>query len=177
MRLIVACLSLLACEPSAPNAQRVTVHPSVPVTDEQALGQETTEVPVSPSRAKFPLTEGKLVDAIEYANRLVNKAITYTTDDDHYGVEDKWVSFPSDGKGDCEDYATTKAEVLRRAGWPMLSATRIVFVYVHDVNGGGGHAILAVRLAGGEVAYLDNNYDALMTRAELEANGYEFFDW
>jgi predicted transglutaminase-like cysteine proteinase len=129
------------------------------------------------ARAKFPGEKPEFVDALADFNRLVNASIIYTPDDVHYGVTDHWVGRPQDGKGDCEDYALTKLELLGEAGFPVISNTRIRSVYVKDKDGEDGHAILEVRMPNGAVAELDNRFDEPMTRRELEARGYLFFEW
>jgi predicted transglutaminase-like cysteine proteinase len=135
-------------------------------------------------RAKFPHDPGKELDTLEMVNRSINGAIQYEDDKTHYGIDELWVMFPSDAKGDCEDYALTKLGVLALAGFPIISHAKIVMLVVHhpsnpDPDGtvNDGHAILAVRLPSGAVAYMDNNNDELMTRRELVAQGYRFFDW
>lgn len=131
------------------------------------------------ARAKFRKAPAGLVDLVAYANAFVNSRMTGVTDQDHYGIADLWVMAPSDGAGDCEDYALTKIFVLGQLDFPIASDAKLVMVVVHEKKGdeGEGHAILAVRLTDGEVMYLDNNYDEPMTRRELTRAGYEFFDW
>jgi predicted transglutaminase-like cysteine proteinase len=149
--------------------------PIMQVAHAQVIANPAVSFPVAASRDKFSPDVASLVDAIEMINRAVNAAMTYRTDIDQYGEMDKWVSFPESWEGDCEDYAVTKLETLRQSGWPILSLARVTMLYV---KGGGGHAVLEVLLPSGEIAVLDNNHDALMTRAELIDNyGYVFYDW
>lgn len=150
-----------------------------PVLSDAATEQVT--IPVDNiARAKFPKEDAKLVDGIAELNRFVNSHMVYTSDQPHYGHRDFWVMAPADGKGDCEDYALTKLFMLSEAGFPTVTNTKIVSLIVH-VKGKikdeiFGHAILAVLLPNGAVAYLDMTPEP-MTRAELEARGYQFFDW
>jgi predicted transglutaminase-like cysteine proteinase len=84
---------------------------------------------------------------------------------------------PADGKGDCEDYVLTKLFLLAEIGFPYVSNAKIVTVTI--LKGGkvvGAHAILAVLMPKGSIGYLDMTTEP-MTRAELEAKGYHFFDW
>lgn len=138
----------------------------------------SSSVPVDyAARAKFPLATPRQVDAIALVNRAINDSIVSESDQKHYGVADLWVMMPPDNKGDCEDFALTKLFVLSQAGFPIVTNTKLVGVIVHTGKSEEGHAILAVRLDSGEVAYLDNMNAEPMTRRELVARGYEFFDW
>jgi predicted transglutaminase-like cysteine proteinase len=144
-----------------------------------AVPEQPVQVPVDlAARAKFPRSDGELVDKIAFINRVVNTSMKGESDQEHYGVEDYWVMAPTDAKGDCEDYALTKIFILQREGWPIVTNTKLVGVIVHRVGRDDeGHAILAVRLPSKEVAYLDNMNAEPMTRRELVARGYQFFDW
>lgn len=137
----------------------------------------------SVARAKFP---GEMkqkhgadaIDAIAFVNGFVNAAIQPITDQQHYGTPDLWVMAPRDGMGDCEDYALTKMFMLRQVGMQVTGNMKLVTVVVHPKDAEPvGHAILAIRLRSGEVAYLDNEFPSLMTRRELQRAGYQFFDW
>jgi predicted transglutaminase-like cysteine proteinase len=150
-----------------------------------ATAQEPATPPVDQiARAKFPHDPGKEIDTLEMINRAINGSIQYEDDKPHYGIDELWVMFPPDSKGDCEDYALTKLGVLSMAGFPIVMDAKIVTLIVHhpktpnaDKTVDDGHAILAVRLPSGAVAYMDNMNDELMTRPELVAQGYRFFDW
>ncbi len=50
-------------------------------------------------------------------NRSVNQEIEPETDEDQWGEVERW-SFPTTGKGDCEDYVLEKRERLIDRGWP-----------------------------------------------------------
>lgn len=54
----------------------------------------------------------------EAVSRQVNSAITYTPDLEQYGERDRWVVEPTSGKGDCEDFALTKANRLNAGNIP-----------------------------------------------------------
>jgi predicted transglutaminase-like cysteine proteinase len=88
-----------------------------------------------------------------------------------------WVQYPADGKGDCEDYALTKLGMLEQLGVPVVTNTKLVSVIVKEPGGVEGHEILAILMPKGAVLYLDNMNRHLMTRPELEREGYTFFDW
>lgn len=137
----------------------------------QSIPADTTDY------AKFPHDKREVIDALEAVNSLVNDGIQPESDKDHYGVEDLWVMLPPDDKGDCEDYALTKIFYLEQIGVSPASQMKLVGVVVHVGKQREGHAILAVLLPSGDVAYLDNLRPNLATRAELVASGYQFFDW
>src|SRR5947209_17120272 len=53
----------------------------------------------------------KAMKEIERVNQWVNANITPMSDMEHWGVIDQW-DYPTDGKGDCEDYALMKRKLL-----------------------------------------------------------------
>jgi predicted transglutaminase-like cysteine proteinase len=87
----------------------------------------------------------------------VNKRIKPITDQEHWGVVDRW-DFPNDGEGDCEDYQLLKRKILARAGLPRR-AMRMTVVIDEE---GQGHAVLTVRTSRGDFV-LDNKHDAVLT--------------
>lgn len=76
---------------------------------------------------------------LQCVTRETNKAIKIADDLDHYGVDDVWVENPADGKGDCEDFALTKARILQRLGWSTSRMQLAVFGY-----GKQAHAVLVI---------------------------------
>jgi predicted transglutaminase-like cysteine proteinase len=83
-------------------------------------------------------------------NARVNRDIEPVTDMDHWGVAEKW-SYPTDGKGDCEDYVLEKRKRLMESGWPRQA---LHITVVRDRKG-DGHAVLMVRTDRGDFV-LDN---------------------
>ncbi len=83
-------------------------------------------------------------------NAQVNRAIEPITDMDHWGVAERW-NYPTDGKGDCEDYVLEKRKRLIDAGWPRQA---LLVTVVRDKKG-DGHAVLLVRTDRGDFI-LDN---------------------
>jgi predicted transglutaminase-like cysteine proteinase len=141
-----------------------------------AVPQSVVSVPVDAiARAKFPHDDPATVDRIANLNRMVNASIKYESDDKHYG-RDQWVMRPPDNKGDCEDYVLTKIAYLHDGQFDIIRNTKFVSVMVTVEGKADGHAILAVRLPSGAVMYLDTTPEP-MTRKELVAKGYTFFDW
>jgi predicted transglutaminase-like cysteine proteinase len=89
-------------------------------------------------------------DRLQQINYDVNRKIAPQTDLSHYGRQEYW-TIPSDGRGDCEDYALAKREELAAAGLPM-GALRIAIVLTgHDTR----HAVLTVATDHGDYV-LDN---------------------
>ncbi len=102
---------------------------------------------------------------IERVNKMVNKAIIAVSDKDHWGVVDQW-DYPSDGKGDCEDYALFKRKLLIAAGFPRQAL--LVTVVKDEQN--EGHAILTVKTNHGEFI-MDNLNDEFRP---WDRTGYRF---
>jgi predicted transglutaminase-like cysteine proteinase len=87
---------------------------------------------------------------IQRINAWVNKNIVAVSDLEHWGVVDRW-DYPSDGKGDCEDYALLKRRMLIEEGFPRQA---LLMTVVKESNG-EGHAILTIKTNRGEFV-LDN---------------------
>nr|WP_244427158.1 transglutaminase-like cysteine peptidase [Methyloferula stellata] len=92
---------------------------------------------------------------LERVNKLVNKSIVAVSDMDHWGVLDQW-DYPSDGKGDCEDYALLKRKLLIEEGFPRQA---LLMTVVKDEQN-DGHAILTIKTNHGEFI-LDNLTDEI----------------
>jgi len=87
---------------------------------------------------------------IEKINAWVNRNIDPVSDKEHWGTLDAW-DYPTDGKGDCEDYALLKRRMLIEDGFP---AEALLLTVVKDEHG-DGHSILTVKTNRGEFV-LDN---------------------
>ena len=98
-------------------------------------------------------------------NRLVNEKIEPTSDMDQFGVLEYW-SYPTSGKGDCEDYVLLKRKMLMDLGMPR-DALLITVVRDHK---GDGHAVLTVRTDRGDYI-LDNQADEVLP---WHQTGYRF---
>jgi predicted transglutaminase-like cysteine proteinase len=90
---------------------------------------------------------------IERINATVNENIAPISDAVHWGVLDQW-DYPTDGKGDCEDYALLKRRMLMEQGFPREA---LLMTVVKEKNG-DGHSVLTVRTDRGEFV-LDNLTD------------------
>jgi predicted transglutaminase-like cysteine proteinase len=87
---------------------------------------------------------------IDRINKWVNGSIEPVSDMDHWGVADRW-DYPSDKKGDCEDYALLKRRLLIALGFPRQALLMTVVKDEHNE----GHAILTLKTNHGEFI-LDN---------------------
>ncbi|MGD9657223.1 MAG: transglutaminase-like cysteine peptidase [Methylocystis sp.] len=83
-------------------------------------------------------------------NAWVNKNIDPIADVDHWGSVDRW-DYPSDGQGDCEDFALQKRRMLIEEGFPRQA---LLLTVVKEKNG-EGHSVLTVKTNRGEFV-LDN---------------------
>ncbi|MEE1655401.1 transglutaminase-like cysteine peptidase [Microvirga sp. CF3062] len=99
------------------------------------------------------------------ANERVNATILPVTDQEHWGVADRW-DYPDDGMGDCEDIQILKRRVLIDAGLPRR-ALRMTVV-IDEL--GAGHAVLMVRTDRGDYI-LDNKRAAVLSWQET---GYRY---
>lgn len=99
-------------------------------------------------------------------NAQVNSAISELADMDHHGREDVW-SIPTDGRGDCEDFALLKRKLLIQRGWP--SSTLLITVV--GTPSGEGHAVLTAVTSAGDFV-LDNKTSRILPWSQT---GYLFF--
>jgi predicted transglutaminase-like cysteine proteinase len=96
------------------------------------------------------------------ANFQANSAVEPATDEEIYGVEERW-TLPSSA-GDCEDYALLKRKLLMDNGF---SPSNLLVTVVLQASG-AGHAVLTVRTDRGDFV-LDNlrNKCAAMVRDRI----------
>lgn len=95
----------------------------------------------------------KTMKEIERVGKWVNAHVKPVSDIEHWGVIDQW-DYPTDGKGDCEDYALFKRKILMVEGFPRQA---LLMTVVKDGQN-EGHAILTVKTNAGEFV-LDNLND------------------
>jgi predicted transglutaminase-like cysteine proteinase len=112
----------------------------------------------------FNLTPEKWKTIIE-TNSNVNKNIEAISDMDHWNKPESW-DYPSDGKGDCEDYALLKRGLLIRAGIPASALLMTVVIN----RKGEGHAVLTLASDRGDYV-LDNQINEILS---WENSGYRF---
>lgn len=81
-----------------------------------------------------------LKDPLSLLSRDVNRHMEYLSDTEQYGVSDKWVA-GCPAKGDCEDYALCKMELLLRMGY---APSRVGIMVVMDDQRQIPHAVAVV---------------------------------
>jgi predicted transglutaminase-like cysteine proteinase len=107
-------------------------------------------VPVSAKpTARVSLTPERMSE-LRQINSRVNSTIVEVSDMDQYGREDVW-TLPTSGRGDCEDFALLKRQLLIQRGWPASALS----ISVGTTAYGEAHAVLVVATANGEYV-LDN---------------------
>ncbi|MEJ8574537.1 transglutaminase-like cysteine peptidase [Microbaculum marinum] len=129
----------------------------------------------SPMPQRLVLTPARLKQLNE-VNDLVNEAIAPITDEDLYGVAEKW-TYPLD-RGDCEDYVLLKRRLLAERGWPLSS---LLITVVRDTKG-DGHAVLTVTTSAGDLVldnqvpeihfWRDTPYDFLKRQSKTDPNAW-----
>lgn len=105
------------------------------------------------------------LDRIEAVNRYVNRNVRFVDDSRQYGRADHWTAAAttlSRGRGDCEDYAIAKLQMLRSAGFADRD---LYMVVVKDLARRADHAVLVVRTSK-RMLMLDNGTDVV---ADTEA--------
>ena len=103
-------------------------------------------------------------DALAAVNRWVNRRIRYAEDRDQYGVGDFWAGARKtlkSGKGDCEDIALVKMQLLAAAGIPRDD---MILTIARDLVRNADHAVLVVRTDAG-YRLLDNATDDVLDAA------------
>jgi predicted transglutaminase-like cysteine proteinase len=131
----------------------------------QFCGENPADCQVAVLPARVAKLDSRAWRELVRINREVNDAVEATSDLDHWGALEKW-SYPTDGKGDCEDYALEKRKRLMEAGWPRQA---LLITVVRDKKG-DGHAILTVRTDRGDFV-LDNQESRVKGWADT---GYDF---
>lgn len=106
------------------------------------------------------LTEARWKTILQ-VNYTVNSAVEPLTDEQIYGVEERW-AYPT-SVGDCEDYVLQKRRLLMSKGF---AASDLLITVVLQPNG-DGHAILTVRTDRGDFV-LDNMRNKVLLWADTE---------
>lgn len=103
---------------------------------------------------------------VEAVNRYVNDRVQFVDDSRQYGRADLWAAASDTlrrGRGDCEDYAIAKLQMLRAAG---VSDRDMYLVIAKDLVRRTDHALLVVR-SGGQMLVLDNGTNRIMDADEI----------
>ncbi|KMO40608.1 transglutaminase-like cysteine peptidase [Methylobacterium aquaticum] len=98
----------------------------------------------------------RLWQTVTGINRQVNTSLRAITDQEHWGVPDRW-DLAEDGSGDCEDFQLLKRKLLAQAGLPRRAMRMTVVI---DEKG-EGHAVLMLRTDRGDLV-LDNKTSAVL---------------
>lgn len=106
-------------------------------------------------------------DQIRTINSWVNARISYVEDARQYSTADHWATAAQSltrGRGDCEDYAIAKMQLLRTLGVP---ANAMFLVVARDLVRRADHAILAVAVDG-DLLVLDNETDQVLSSNDVK---------
>lgn len=125
---------------------------------------------VSGAAARFArsLADVGETDRLDAINRYVNQRVAFIDDIRQFGRADLWLTASATlerGKGDCEDYAIAKMQMLRKAG---VADQDLYLVIVKDLVRRADHAVLVVR-SEGRLRLLDNGTDEIRD-AELSSD-------
>jgi predicted transglutaminase-like cysteine proteinase len=118
--------------------------------------QYPTECAVDLTEPEAVAATPELIELVDAINRYVNREIEPRTDQDHWGVIDRW-NLPVDGIGDCEDFQLLKRKLLAEGGLPRRAMRMTVVI---DEKG-EGHAVLMIRTDRGDFI-LDNKTNAVL---------------
>jgi predicted transglutaminase-like cysteine proteinase len=149
---LMATVASAAAQSSPPitSAALITGDTLPPIGWVQFCGDNPTDCKVDALPTRVAKLDSRAWRELVRINRDVNDAVEPMSDLDHWGTLEKW-SYPTDGKGDCEDYVLEKRKRLIEAGWPRQS---LLITVVRDKKG-DGHAVLTVRTDRGDFV-LDN---------------------
>ena len=128
-----------------------------------ARWQRVEHSPVRGAAARFGDSIADLSDRekLEAVNSYVNRRVRFTDDYSRFGRADVWEAASEtlrSGRGDCEDYAIAKMQLLRRAG---ITDRDLYLTIVKDLVRRADHAVLVVR-ADDHMYVLDNGTDQLL---------------
>lgn len=149
--LVGGCATAPAAMPSVgfalQDASRAAAQPVGFVSFCERFPDQCTATPGGSARIALTPQTWLLLNAV---NLRVNDSIWPEDDLRHYGRAEYW-TIPTDGYGDCDDYAVTKRRDLLQAGLPA-QALRLAVV---DSAASGRHAVLTVATDKGDFV-LDN---------------------
>jgi predicted transglutaminase-like cysteine proteinase len=156
----------VAARPSSKKNVSVRPEPARPTAAwTRFCAQQPGECAVDATEPEIiPLTPEALA-LVTAINKRVNDTISPVTDQEHWGVQDRW-DYPDDGMGDCEDIQLLKRKLLVDQGLPRRALRMTVVI---DKKG-EGHAVLTVRTSEGDLI-LDNARDAVLPWRQT---GYHF---
>lgn len=106
------------------------------------------------------------LEQLDAVNRYVNQRVAFVNDIQQYGISDRWMPAGETlrrGRGDCEDFAIAKLQMLRRAGF---ADKNLYLVILRDLARRADHAVLVVR-AEGRLLVLDNGTSRIVDSASI----------
>jgi predicted transglutaminase-like cysteine proteinase len=115
----------------------------------------------APARFAATLKSISAAEQLRLVNRYVNARVQYEDDQRRFGRADVWSSANDtlrSARGDCEDYAIAKLQLLRAASFPQRD---LYLTIVRDLVRRADHAVLVAR-AGGHMYVLDSGTDELL---------------
>lgn len=115
--------------------------------------------------AEDGFTDEELLALAKRVNTRVNNAVEHLSDLENHGTADYW-TLPSNGRGDCEDFALQKMKELLAAGVAPKRLLMAVALYRRGEN----HAVLILRLDSGDLV-LDNLTNRIRSP---DRTGYRF---
>jgi predicted transglutaminase-like cysteine proteinase len=104
---------------------------------------------------------------LEAINWYVNRRVQFEDDRRQFGRADVWSAAAETlrrGRGDCEDYAIAKLQMLRRSG---IAERDLYLVIVKDLVRRADHAVLVAR-SNGHMYVLDNGTDEVIDSASID---------
>ena len=127
-----------------------------------------SRAPVGARAANFAasIANQGVLDRIDAVNRFVNSRVAFVNDSQQFGVSDRWMNAAETirrGRGDCEDFAIAKLQMLRRAGFADKD---LYLVILRDTARRADHAVLVVR-AEGRMLVLDNGTSRIVDSAMI----------
>src|SRR3954454_15001354 len=127
---------------------------------------ENRPITGAPERFAATLKGFAPVEQLELVNNFVNHRVQYEDDSKRFGRPDVWSSADETlrgGRGDCEDYAIAKLQMLRAAGF---SKRDLYLVIVRDLVRRADHAVLVAR-ASEHMYVLDDGTDEILDSASV----------
>jgi predicted transglutaminase-like cysteine proteinase len=145
-----------------------TVALSVSHTSLDRRWNKVSHSPVGNHAASYAVGVASLspLARLDAVNRYVNQHVTFVNDIQQHGVSDLWSPAADTlrrGRGDCEDFAIAKLQMLRRAGFADKD---LYLVILRDVARRADHAVLVAR-ADGRLLVLDNGTNRIVDSATI----------
>jgi predicted transglutaminase-like cysteine proteinase len=125
---------------------------------------EHASVTGAPARFAAALKGVSPAEQLRLVNRYVNSRVQYEDDQRRFGRADVWSSANEtlrSGRGDCEDYAIAKLQLLRAAGF---NEHDLYLSIVHDLVRRADHAVVVARAAGHMYVLDDGTNEVLDAR-------------